>query len=244
MHEDENSELLALGPERMKSGIGQFLAGDAAADADSAKAEFLDRVFDLFRGEIGMLQGSGREGDEAFRVRRAEFDQRLVLDLDQLSRGVALGAIPVGIDTERFHVDALCIHRRDAHAGVGHQQARRFERMLDQSHRRRHRAMGVDVDGLDPLAVHHHLAPSAMGVRMRLRARRLRRRALHCATREGDTAGRTVRNQIPAQSHFHPRCVRRSGARAYNALIAESPQAEPCHRGRLGYDGRLCSGEP
>src|SRR5216683_2288711 len=33
-------------------------------------------------------------------------------------------------------------------------------------------------------------------------------------------------------------------ARAYNALIAESPQAKPCHRGCLGYDGGPCSGEP
>src|SRR5258707_14939255 len=66
VHEDQDAQLLALGPERMKSGIGQFLAGDAAADADTAKAELLDRVFDLFRGEIRMLQGSGREGDEAF----------------------------------------------------------------------------------------------------------------------------------------------------------------------------------
>ena len=185
-----------------------------------------------------MLQGRGREGDEALGIGRAEFDQRLVLDLDQLGRGVALGAIPVGIDAERFHVDALRIHRRDAHAGVGHQQARRLERMLDDGHRRRHRAMGVDVDGLDPLAVDHDLAPPRMrmAMPMRLRVRR-RRRTLHRTAREGDTAGRHARNQIPAQSHFHLPAFSSVRARAYNALIAESPQAEPCHRGRLGYDG-------
>ena len=49
----------------MEFGIGQFLAGDAAADADAAEAELLDRVFDLLRGEVGMLQRRGREGDEA-----------------------------------------------------------------------------------------------------------------------------------------------------------------------------------
>ena len=79
----------------MESRVGEFLAGDAAADADAAKAEVLDRVFDLFRGEFGMLQRRRREGDEALGVGGAEFDQRLVLDLYQLGRGVAVGAVPV-----------------------------------------------------------------------------------------------------------------------------------------------------
>ena len=39
VHEDENAEFLALGPERVEFGIGQFLAGDAAGDADAAEAE-------------------------------------------------------------------------------------------------------------------------------------------------------------------------------------------------------------
>ena len=95
-------------------GIGEFLAGDAAADADAAEAELLDRVLDLLRGEIGILQGGGRERDEAIRVGGAELDQRLVLDPDQLGRGVALGPVPVRIDAERLDVDALRVHRRDA----------------------------------------------------------------------------------------------------------------------------------
>ena len=111
-----------------------------------------------------MLQGRRREGDEAVGVGGAELDQRLVLDPDQLGRDVALGAIPVRVDAERLDVDALRIHRRDARAGVVHQQARRFERMIDQRHRRRHGAMGVDVDGLDPLAVDHDLAPPRLAV--------------------------------------------------------------------------------
>jgi hypothetical protein len=37
VHEDQNAELLALRPERMEPGIGQFLAGDAAADTDARK---------------------------------------------------------------------------------------------------------------------------------------------------------------------------------------------------------------
>ena len=238
MHEDEHAQFLALRPERMESGIGQFLAGHAAAHADAAEAELLHSVLDLLGGELGMLQRGGREGDETVGIGRAEFDQRLVLHLDQLGRRVALGTIPIGIDAERFHVDALRIHRRDAHAGVGHQQARRLERMLDDGHGCGHRTMGVDVDGLDLLAVDHHLAPPRMSMAMpvRLRTRRRCRRALHVAAREGDAAGRRARNQIPAQSHVHLPAVSSIRARAYNGLIAESPQAEPCHRGRLGYD--------
>ena len=106
-----------------------------------------------------MLQRRGREGDEAVGVGRAELGQRLVLDLDQLGRGVALGAIPVRVDAERLDIDALRVHRGDARAGVVHQQARRFERMVDHGRGRRDDAMGVHVDGLDPLAVDHDLAP-------------------------------------------------------------------------------------
>ncbi len=61
-------------------GIGQLLAGDAAADADAAEAELLHRMLDLLGGEIGMLQRGGREGDEAVGIGGAELDQRLVLD--------------------------------------------------------------------------------------------------------------------------------------------------------------------
>jgi hypothetical protein len=179
----------------MELGIGQFLAGDAAADADAAEAELLDRVFDLFRGKIRMLQCRRREADEAVGVGRAELDQSLVLDLDQLGRDVALGAVPVGVDAERFDVDALRIHRRDAHAGIGHQQARCLERVLDQGHRRGHRAMGVDVNRLDPFAVDHDLPAAAM--RMRLRVPRRRSARHHRAAGEGDAARRRTGNQIP-----------------------------------------------
>ena len=112
-----------------------------------------------------MLQRRRREGDEAVGAGGAELHQRLVLDLDQLGRGVALGAVPVRVDAERLDVDALRVHRRDARAGVVHQQARRFERMVDHRRRRRDDAMGVHVDGLDPLAVDHDLAPAGLGCR-------------------------------------------------------------------------------
>src|SRR5256885_9357070 len=72
MHEDEHTKFLAFGPERVEFGIGEFLTGDAAAHANAAEAEGLDRVFDLFRGEIGMLQCPVPESAEAVGVAGAE----------------------------------------------------------------------------------------------------------------------------------------------------------------------------
>ena len=158
--------LLALGPERIELRIGQLEAGDAAADADAAEAELLHRMLDLLGGQLGMLQRRRGEADEAVGLLGAELDQRLVLEADQLGRLVLAGAVPVRVDAEAFDVDALRVHRRDSGAGVLHQQARRLERMLDHRHRLGHAAMGVDVDGLDPLARDHDLAAPRMGVIM------------------------------------------------------------------------------
>ena len=55
-------------------------------------------MLDLFGGEVGILQGRGRKGDEPLRLRGTERDQGLVLDPDQFGDGIALGPIPVGID--------------------------------------------------------------------------------------------------------------------------------------------------
>ena len=85
MDEDQDAELLGLGPERMELRVGQLLAVDAAADADAAQAELLDAVLELLGGEVGMLQRHRREGDEAVGIGGAELGQLLVLDLDQLA---------------------------------------------------------------------------------------------------------------------------------------------------------------
>ena len=166
MHEDEDAQLLALLPERVELGIGEFLASHAAAHTDAAEAELLHGMFDLLCSKVGVLQGGRRIGNETFGIGSTELDQRLVLDPDQLRRGVATGAIPEGIDAESLDIDALAVHRGDARAGVIHQQARRLERMIDHRHRLWHAAMGVHVDGLDPLAVDHDLTPPRLGVCM------------------------------------------------------------------------------
>src|ERR1700756_427746 len=64
VHEDQHAQLLALGPERVEFRVRQFLPGNAAANADAAKPEFLDCVLDLLRSEVGKLQRRRREADE------------------------------------------------------------------------------------------------------------------------------------------------------------------------------------
>ncbi len=169
MHEDQDTQFLALGPEGMEPGIGQFIAGHAAPDADAAEAELPDGVFDLFRGEVGVLQRGRSESDEAVGIGGAELGKRFVLDLDQRGGDLALGAIPIRIDAERLDVDALRVHRRDARVDVAHQETRRLERMLDQRHCRRHRTMSVHVDGLDPIAIDDDFTPPRPGVCMAMR---------------------------------------------------------------------------
>ena len=103
-------------------GLARILAGDAAGNADAAEAERLDRLLDLFGGEVGILQCRGRKGDEPIRLRGAELDQGLVLDPDQFSDGIALGPVPVGIDAERLDIDTRVIHLRQTVADIGPQE--------------------------------------------------------------------------------------------------------------------------
>jgi formylglycine-generating enzyme required for sulfatase activity len=159
MHEDQDAELLGLGPDRVEFRVGQFLPGHTAADREAAQPQCPDPVLELLDREVGMLQGYRRKGDKAVGCRRAELGELLVLDPDQLGRRVALGAIPKGVDAERLDVDPLDVHLRDAVGDVGPQQPRRLQRVVDDGRRLRNDGMGVDVDGLDPLAVDHDLAP-------------------------------------------------------------------------------------
>jgi hypothetical protein len=105
-----------------------------------------------------VLQGDGRKGDKSVGRRGAELGQLFVLDLDQLGRRIALRAIPKGVDAERLDVDPLRIHLLDAVGDVGPQQTRRLQWVIDDRRRLGNDGMGVDVDGLDPLAVDHDLA--------------------------------------------------------------------------------------
>ena len=59
------AEFFGLGPHRMELGIGEFQAGNAAADRGALQPLLLDRRLELLHGEIGRLQGERGESGEA-----------------------------------------------------------------------------------------------------------------------------------------------------------------------------------
>ena len=79
-----------LGPDGMEFRIGKILTQHAAADRGPAKALFLDRRFELLRREIGILQCQGSEGGKPLGPCCTKLRQFLVLNFDDLSRGVAI----------------------------------------------------------------------------------------------------------------------------------------------------------
>src|SRR6266567_415369 len=129
MDEDEDAELLGLRPERVKLRVAQLLLVDAPADGSPAQPVLLDSFLQLLGREVRVLESDRGEGHEALGVRRARLGELLVLGPDELAREIAVRPVPVGIDAERLHVDALLVHRAEAIRGVlGHVQEGRQRR--------------------------------------------------------------------------------------------------------------------
>ena len=180
MDEDENPELLGLGPERMKLRVGELVVGDARADGGAAEPELLHAVDELLHRQVRELEGHRREGDEAVRVPRAELGEPLVLDLDHPGDDVALGAVPRGVDAERLHVDTLRVHLADASlADLADPGPAMVVDLAPQERvRLRDHAVRVHVDGLRSATAHHHRAAPA--ARHRRESPRGRLRAALC----------------------------------------------------------------
>src|SRR5262249_35408989 len=102
VHENQDPELLGLGPDRMKFWGGELWPVAAAADREPAQPQSLDRMFELLDRELRVLQRNRRKSHETIGHCGAEFRKLFVLNLDQLGRSVALGAIPIGIYAERL----------------------------------------------------------------------------------------------------------------------------------------------
>ena len=170
VNEHQHAELLHLGPERVKFRIAQLQPVARCADGGTAQPVFPHPVFQLFCRQVRVLQGHRSEGDEALGVGSAGFGQFFVLDLDHLFGDLAFGLVPVGIDRQRLHVDALRIHRRQAlrhracHVQVG---SKRWpaELQAHQRHRLRHRAVGMHVDHPGTLAGDRGFAAARLRVR-------------------------------------------------------------------------------
>jgi hypothetical protein len=143
--------------------IRELIAGHARADRGAAEPELLHAVYQLLDREVRELKGDRGESDEPIRVCRAEFRESFVLDLDHLRRQVALSAVPLGVDAEGLHVDALRVHLADApgphlvdaRAPLGvHLQPEQGDSLRDH-------AVGVHVDRRDAATAHDHFAASA-----------------------------------------------------------------------------------
>src|SRR5262249_60265245 len=55
VYENQHAQFLALRPERVEFWVRHFLAGNAAGNADAAKPEFLHRVLNSLRCQLGKL---------------------------------------------------------------------------------------------------------------------------------------------------------------------------------------------
>ena len=164
MDEKGYAEFFGLGPYRVEFRIGEINAGHRAADRGALKALLLHSGLQFLHRQVRRLQGQRRKPREAVGFRGAEFGKFLVLGLHNLAGKLTVTAVPERIDREHFEVDGLGIHRREPLVELDESFRRAVDRrVLD---RRRvgakqgdglvEHAMGMHVDGLDPLAADHH----------------------------------------------------------------------------------------
>ena len=179
MNEDEDAQLLGLGPERVEHWIGELLPGDTRADRRATKPQLLHAMDELLHGQIRVLKRHRGEGDEAVRVVRAELRKLVVLDADDFGCKIALRAVPVRVDTERLHVDALLVHLPDAPLAhlVDPRAALLCHRSAAHRERFRYDAVRMHVDGFDALPADFHDAATTRRLRLgfALRTRSLQR---------------------------------------------------------------------
>src|SRR5262245_9278514 len=225
VHESQHAQFLALRPERVEFWVRQFLAGNTAGNADAAKPEFLDRVLDLLRSEIGKLQRRRPEADETIGMTGTELDQRLVLHFDQLFDRVALGAVPEWVDAQRLDIDARLVHVREAVPDIRPKQRGCFERVIDQLRGVGNDAVRVHIDGLDPLTGDSDL-PTSMRVRVDATTRTRAGHGENLAVDKGD-AGGAAGWRIGADRHFHFLSLSRPRIRREPTILAVLQRAIP-----------------
>src|ERR1700730_10745209 len=95
VNKNQDSQLLGLGPERIKLWRRERLLVDAGSDLKSPHPQLLDGVFHLLDCQIGMLQRQRTERDKAIRVGGTHRDDLFVLTLDDPARQGSVR--PVGV---------------------------------------------------------------------------------------------------------------------------------------------------
>jgi len=170
MHENHDSELFRLGPERVELAIRQLLAFAAASDRSAAKTQLPDRFIQLIGRQIWILQRNGSHAHKSVRMRRAPLRNFFILHFDDLARQAALRRVPPGIDVDDLIVDALGVHILQSlrvTEGNGAREVvprcRRQRGVLDQVPDLRHETVGVNVHGLHSAAAEEHLTALARG---------------------------------------------------------------------------------
>jgi hypothetical protein len=132
------------------------------ADRDTAKTHRLHPLLELLDGKLWKLKRDGGKRGESVRVGGAELRHAFVLDPDDLGRQVAIDVVPVGIDAQDGHVDALGVHVR--HSCGERLSLERVRRLpvhgpFQQVSGLRHQTVRVDVDRPDPASLDHQRRP-------------------------------------------------------------------------------------
>ena len=166
MDENQRAQFLGFGPERIEPGGGEFLTIYAGPQRRASEAQFLDAFLQLLGGQIGILQGHGGESYEPIRLFGAQFGEHFVLDFYDARGEVAIRAVPVRVDAQSLHVDALLVHHLEAFGS--HNESGTLGGIVA-AHERYcfgDSAVRVNIDGLHAASVHGHLA-SARGFGLR-----------------------------------------------------------------------------
>jgi hypothetical protein len=162
-----------LGPERIVLRKREILAVDVPADRHAFQTKTVHAVFELFAGEVRMLQRHRRHRHETIGVGSHPLREALVLGQHNAAGQVAIGRVPpVAVDAERLDVEPLPIHLLDALRAedvVAAPAAVLLERRALHDLDDRDDAVAMDVDHPDASAVQRRLPSSA-----RLRERRQR----------------------------------------------------------------------
>src|ERR1051325_11148071 len=121
MHEDENVEILRLGPERVEFIAVIIVVMDVGGDVRAAKTEFRDGLFQHSRGARWLLYRHGGYRGETIGMFFEEFTDALIVKPTPAFRPLATERVPqnIGARLERRHGDLALIH---------HCEARRFVR--------------------------------------------------------------------------------------------------------------------
>ena len=147
-------------------GIAQLRTGDIATDARAPQSKFLHAFFQLRGSEIRKLQCNGGKRGEPLGMLGTDLGKPLVLESDDRFSKIAINPVPVGVDAQHLHVDALFVHRLQSHRKLSVRveigaESRSAEFEAHQGQRLGYCAVGMYIHRCHALAVDYDL-PAAV----------------------------------------------------------------------------------